>query len=201
LEQYSVHAAVDGAPRVVGMANAFDDQWQLGQRAQPGQVVPRQRIAEDRRPCRNCRPRVLLRRRAQQLSEARVGKIIGQAMAAQLREVGGGEIARAPARHPGVERHHDRPEAGPLGPSHEARRQIAIGWGVELEEPGRRLELGGDRLERIDRQGRSDHRHAGQRSGAGRREIAMAVLGAEPDHADRAHELRRRQPHAEELDR
>jgi len=77
------------------MANAFDDQPQLGQRAQPGQVVPGQRIAKDRRPCRNRGPRVLVRRRAQQLSETRVGKIIGQAMAAQLREVGGGEIARA----------------------------------------------------------------------------------------------------------
>ena len=122
-------------------------------------------------------------------------------MTAQLREVGGREIAWAPATHPGVERHHDRLETGPLGPPHEARRQLAIGGGVELEEARRRFELGGDRLERIDRQGRGDHRHAGQRGGACGREIAMAVLGAEPEHADRAHEQRRRQPHAEELDR
>ena len=122
-------------------------------------------------------------------------------MATELREVGGAEIARAPAGHPGVERHHDRLEAGPLGPPHKARRQIAIGWGVELEESRRRFELGGDSLERIDGQGRGDHRHASQRRGAGGCEIAMAVLGAEPDHANRAHEHGRSQPHAEELDR
>ena len=123
--------------------------------------------------------------RAEQLGEARVGEIIGQAMAAQLGEVGGGEIARTPAGHPGVERHDDRLEAGLLGPPDQARRELAIGRGVELEESGRRLELGGDGFERIDRQGRSDHRHAGQRGGARGREIAVAVLGAEPDHADR----------------
>ena len=122
-------------------------------------------------------------------------------MAAQLREVGGGEIARAPSGHPGVERHDDRPETGPLGARHKACRQLAVGWSVKLKEPRRRFELGGDRLERIDRQRRGDHGHAGQRGGACGRQIAMAVLAAEPDDADRAHEQGRRQPHAEELDR
>src|ERR1700679_1231589 len=107
-------------------------------------------------------------------------------MAPELREVGRGEIARAPAGYPGVERHHDCLEAGPLGPPYKVRRQLTIGWGVELEESGRRFEPGAARLERIDRQRRGDHRHPGQRGGACGREIAMAVLGAEPDDPDRA---------------
>ena len=44
----AVDAAVLGAPRVVGMADALDDQRQRRSTTQPGQVVPRQRIAEDR---------------------------------------------------------------------------------------------------------------------------------------------------------
>ena len=187
--------------RVVRMAYAFDDQRQPGQRAQPWQVVPGQRVAEDRRPGRNRQARVLLRRRAQQLGEARIGEIIGETMAAELREVGGGEVARTPAGHPGIQGDNDRLEAGLLGPLDQARGELSIGWGIELEEAGRRLELGGDGFERVDRKGRGDHRHAGQRSGARSREIAMAVLGAKPDDADRAHEQRRRQLHAEELDR
>ena len=122
-------------------------------------------------------------------------------MAAQLGKVGGLEIARPPAGDPGVQGDDDRLEAGPLGPVDQARRKLAIGWGVELEEAGRRLELGGDGFERIDRKGRGDHRHAGQGGGPRGREVAMPILGAEPDDAVRGHEQGRRQLHAKQLNR
>ena len=60
----SVDTAGDRAPRVVRMAYALDDERQLAQRTQPRQVVPGQRITEDRNPCRNCSARILLRRPA-----------------------------------------------------------------------------------------------------------------------------------------
>src|SRR3982074_2034000 len=44
-----VHAAVPGAAGVVGVADALDQQGQRSERAEPGQVVPGERVAEEAR--------------------------------------------------------------------------------------------------------------------------------------------------------
>ena len=83
----------------------------------------------------------------------------------------------------------------------EARRELAVRRRVELKEAGRRAESGRDVFQRIDAQRRRDHRHPARRRGARRREIAVAVLRAQTDHADRTHKDRRRQLAAEQFDR
>ena len=122
-----VHAAVDGAPRVVGVADALDDQRQRGQRSQPGQVVPRQRVAEDLDPAHDRRLRVLLGRLLQAGAEHRVAGVVGQAVPAQEREVRRRQVARPPAGNPGVQRDDDALEARRLGAAHQAGRHVAVG--------------------------------------------------------------------------
>ncbi len=58
-------------------------------------------------------------------------------MTPQLRKVGGVEIARPPARHPRVERHHQRPGTRRLRARDQALRQLAVLGRVELKERGR----------------------------------------------------------------
>ncbi len=87
---------------------------------------------------------------------------------------------------------------------HRAFGQCAVGRRVELEKSRRLAERGCHLLQRVDAERRGDHRHADARRRPRRRprrrEVAMPVRRAQPDHADRAHEQRRRQPQAEQLD-
>ena len=166
----------------------------VGQRPQPGQVVPGQRIAEDLRSTAGPRPAgsppgVCCSAGA----EDRVAGVVGQAVPAQLRKVRRRQVARPPAGDPGVERDDDALVAGRLGALHQAGGQVAVGRRVELEEAGGVAEFGGDLLHRVRRQRRGDHRHAGAGGRPRRGQVAVAVLRADPDHADRRHEHRRRQ--------
>ena len=174
-----------------GWQMPLTQQRQVGQRAQPGQVVPGR--AGCRRAGAQCSDgglRVLLRRLAEPGAEDRVAGVVGQAVPAQLGEVGGGQVARAPAGDPGVERDDDALEAGRLGAVHQAGGQVAVGRRVQLEEARGVAELGGDVLHRVGGQRRGDHRDAGAGGRAGGGQVAVAVLRAQADHADRRHEQR-----------
>ena len=83
---------------------------------------------------------------------------------------------------------------------HQAGGQLAVGRGVELEKSGGIAELGGDVLQRILGQRRHHHRHAGAGGGSRGGQVAVAVLGAQPDDADRRHEQRARQFQPEQVD-
>ena len=139
----AVDAAVAGAARIVGMADALDQQWQPGQRAQPREVVPGQRVAEDRHPFQDRGLRILLRR----LRQARPGtpghwcSWTGSARAAAGSSTSSGRGAAT--RHPGVQRHDDALVSGRLGALHEAGRQIAVRGRVQLEKPWGVPEFGG----------------------------------------------------------
>jgi hypothetical protein len=185
-----VGPGVQGAARVIGVADALEDQRQFGERPQPRQVVPGERVAEDARPQCHGRLRVLLWRLAEPGEEDRVGQVVRQAMAAQLREVAGGEVPRPPAGDPRVERDHDPGETRVLRPAHEALREFPVGRRVQLEEPGRVPEPGSHLLQRVDRQRRGDHRHPGASGGGGRRQVAVPVLRAQSEHADRREQRR-----------
>ena len=161
----------------------------VSERSQP-QVVPGQGVSEDLYPAQHRALRVLLGRALQAGAEDRVAGVVGQAVPAQLGEVRRAQVARAPAGDPGVEGDDDALEAGRLGAMHQAGGQLAVGRRVQLEEPGRVAEFGGDVFHRVDGQRRGHHRDpgAGRRAGGG--QVAVAVLGAQPDDADRRHEQR-----------
>ena len=97
------------------MADALEHQRQIGQRPQPRQVVPGERVAEELHPLQDRGLHVLLRGLGQQGAEDRVAGVVRQAVAAQLREVRRRQVARPPAGDPGVERDDDRLVAGRLG--------------------------------------------------------------------------------------
>ena len=138
---------------------------------------------------------------AEQGLEDRVAGVVGQAVPAELGEVAGGQVARAPAGDPGVQRDHDAAEAGRFGPGDQAGGQVPVGRRVQLEEAGGIAEPGGHVLHRIGGQGRCDHRDAGTFGCVGGGQVAVPVLGAQADHADRRHQQRGRQPHPEQFHR
>jgi hypothetical protein len=133
------------------MANAFQDQRQLGERAQPGQVRPCEHFAKDSGPFAHRRGQILLRRFGEQLPEHGIGKIVGQYMSAQLREIGRVQVTRTPTRDPRVERDDDAFVTCGLGALHETRCQVFVDRRVELEEARRSCQRGRDGLERIVR--------------------------------------------------
>jgi hypothetical protein len=53
----------------------------------------------------------------------------------------------------------------------------------------RLTELRGNILQRVLAQRRGHHRHAGNGCRAGRGQVAVAILGADPDHPDRGREI------------
>ena len=131
--------------------------------------------------------------------EDRVAGVVGQAVPAELGEVAGGQVARAPAGDPGVQGDHDAAEAGRFGPGDQAGGQVPVGRRVQLEETGRSAEPGGHVLHRVGGQGRCDHRDAGTFGCVGGGQVAVPVLGAQADHADGRHQQRGRQPHPEQF--
>ena len=183
------------------MADALDDQWQVGQRPQPAKVVPGQRVSEGRDPLQHSALRVFLGRALQAGAEDRIAGVVAQAEPAQLGKVGRGEVARAPPGNPGVEGDDDALEAGGFGPLHEAGGQLTILGRVQLEEAGGVTELRGDLFHRVGGQGGNDHGDPGGRGRARGGQIAVAVLGTDTDDADRSHEHRRRQGQPEHLHR
>ena len=76
-----------GAPGVLGVADALHEQRQLGQRPQPGQVIPAQGVSEDLHPPQDGALRVFLRRVLQAGAKDRVAEVVVQAVTAQLRKV------------------------------------------------------------------------------------------------------------------
>ncbi len=146
-------------------------------------------------------PEVLLRRYGELRPEDRVGEVVGEAVAAQLREGPVLQVAGTVAERPGVEGDHDPLEAGGLGAAYEALGQLAVVGGVELEEARGVAERRGDVLHRVLHQGRGHHRDAGRGGGCRRRDVAVLVVGHHAEHADRRHEDRRCVGVAEELDR
>ena len=188
----AIHAAVPGTARVVRMTDALDDQRQVGERPQPRKVVPRQRIAEYRNPAQHRGLRVFLGSLLQARPEHRVAGVVRQAPAAQLREVRRRQVARSPARHPGIQRDDDALVSGGLCSRDKAGRQLAVCRRVQLEKAWGIAEFGGNLFERILGQRRNDHRYAGARGGSCGGQITVAVLCAQADDADRRHEHRRR---------
>ena len=125
------------AADVVGVADALEQQRQVGQRAQPGEVVPAQpRVAE--------KPSAHWMRRgagsssggfSELRAEHRIARSSWPGSGPELRERGELQVARPPAEDPGVERDHDargirRPRRG--GRSSRASSR-SVGR-VELEE-------------------------------------------------------------------
>ena len=123
----AVDAGVLGPAGVVGVADALEDQRQVGQRraARPGR--PRSAGCRRSGPVPGPRPAGRPRGRGQAGAEDRVAEVVGQAVAAQLGEVGGREVARAPAGDPGVEGDDDAPVAGRLGALDEALGELPVG--------------------------------------------------------------------------
>ena len=102
--------------------------------------------------------------------EHRVARVLRDPLAAQERQVGEVEVARAPAEHRRVERDHDRLAAARLGARDEALDEVVVGAPVELEPARRVAELARARLHRARRLVGEDHRHAlGARRRARRR--------------------------------
>ena len=120
----------------------------------------------------------------------RITDVVGQAHPPQLREVGGRQIPRSPAGDPGVQRDHDSGVAGRLGPMHQTLGELTVGRGIQLEKPWGRTEFGRDILQRIHRQRRYTHRHAGAGGRPGSGKVAVVIWCAHTDHADRRHEDR-----------
>ena len=100
--------------------------------------------------------------------EHRVARVLRDPLAAQERQVGEVEVARAPAEHRRVEREHDRLAAARLGALDEARDEVVLGRPVELEPARRVAELARARLHRARRLVGEDHRHAARRAPRGR---------------------------------
>src|SRR5579872_1136358 len=121
-------------------------------------------------------------------------------MAAELRKIGVVEVARPPAGEPCVERHDNSFEARSLGPADEAFGKLNILWRVELEKARRVFEFLCDGLQRIVRQSRGDHGNACSSARRRRREVAVTVLGANAEDADRRHEQRGGQLQAKQID-
>ena len=123
-------------------------------------------------------------------------EVVRDADALQERQVGGGEVARAPGQELVVDGDHDRPVAGALGPPHQALDHVAVARPVELEParpvPARRRHL----LDRPRGGSREHDRHAQRRGRAGRRQLALRVDDAL--HADGREQQRRGQVGAEQ---
>ena len=130
--------------------------------------------------------------------EDRVARVLRDPLAAQERQVGDVQVARAPAEHRRVERDHDRLAAAALGALDEAGDEVVVGGPVELEPARRVAELARARLHRARGLVGEDHRHA---LGARRaRDRQVGVVVDHLQHADRAQQERRVQLAAEQLD-
>src|ERR1700743_3242093 len=106
-------------------------------------------VGETERRVDGSPPRVLLGRFLQLGPEQRVAEVVGEATALKLGERGELEVARSPTEGLGVDGDDAPLEAGGLAALDEARRQVAIGGRVELEEAWRLAEPAGDVLERV----------------------------------------------------
>jgi hypothetical protein len=164
-----------------------------GERPEPGQVIPGDWVTEQLGPfqdrCAAVMPGVL----AQQFAEDRVGEAVGQAMPAQLGKL---LAARSWGRQQVI--HVSSVTTMPLNPAASARltrlsaRSRSVGM-YNWKKPGVAPNPGGRFFHRIHVQGGGDHRHAGACRRPCRREVTVAIQGAQPDHAYRRHEQRRGQ--------
>jgi len=130
---------------------------------QPAQILPTQRVAKHFDPFQGRCPRVLARGLGQPVEEHLVGEVVLQPIAAQEREVGSVEVARAPSRHPGIQRHDNGLISGFLGASQKAGGQVLVAGGVELKQ---RRGVSGVRdhvFHAVLRQCARRHRHTGLR--------------------------------------
>ena len=134
-----------------------------------------------------------------QAAEHRVARVLREPLAAQEREEGGLEVARAPADHRGVEREHDRLAAARFGARDEALDQVVRRAPVELEPARAVAQHLGALLHRPRRLVGEDHRHAGLARRARDRDVGLAV--GELEHADRRQQERGVERAAEQLDR
>src|SRR4051794_28417101 len=108
------------------MADPLEGDRKVGQRAQPVEVLPLERVAPYVDPLARGRLEIVLRRGAEAPQERLVAEVVLEAVAAQLREACTVQVAGPPARRPGVERDDDRLETGTLGALHEACCEIAV---------------------------------------------------------------------------
>jgi hypothetical protein len=130
--------------------------------------------------------------------EHRIARVLGDALAAEEREVGALEVARAPTEHRRVERDHDRRAAAPLGACGQALDERVRPAPVELEPVRGVLENLGQALHRLRGLVREDHRRAGVARGARQRAIGLRVR--ELEHPDGREQERVRQAPPEQLD-
>ena len=137
-------------------------------------------------------------RLVEQPLEDGIARVLGDPLAAQEREVGEVEVARAPAQHRGVEREDDRLAPAGLGAPDEALDQLVRGAPVELEPARRVAHRRRALLHRNRGLAREDHRHALGSGGARSEEVA--AVARQLEHADRRQQERRRERAAEQLD-
>ena len=181
----AVHAVVDRHAGVVGSVDALEQEGEVGERADPVQVVPRHAgVAEAERPRAGRRLQVVLGRSLELGAEHRIGEVVGKAEALELGEAGQRQIPGAPTECERVERDDDGGEPGGLGAADEALAHLPITRWVELEPTRCVAELGSDVLHRILHQRRRDHRYAACRSRSGGGEVAVTVAVAKSDHPD-----------------
>lgn len=155
---------------------------------------------EELDPAQDGALRIFLRWALQTGPKNRVGHVVGQAMPTKLGEVRRAQIARPPARDPGVERDDDALEARRLGAIDQAGGHLAVSRRIQLKKPRSIAERGGNIFHGVHWERRGNHRHAGGRGRARGGQIPVTVLGAQPDDADRRHEERRRQGQAAQVD-
>ena len=92
----------------------------VSERSQARSSQLRRGLPNEHRPEPGRRRHVLLGRHGELGAEHRVGEVVGQAQALELREAGDRQVARSPAEGQGVERDDDRRVAGRLGAVDEA---------------------------------------------------------------------------------
>ncbi len=193
-----VDAALARPLRVLGGEHALDEERQLGQAPQPGEVVPGQtQVREGREHRHGSREHIVLRRLFQPAPEDRVREELRAALAGHEREVCLAQVTVAPAEDQRVECDDERPVACRLGPLHDAGHDVAIVDPVELEPPRRVAHRLGDLLDRVRGSAREHHRNAGRRGGTCDGELAVRVRDRQ--HADRREQERRRRACSQHL--
>ena len=195
-----VDSGGDGPLRVLRGEHTLHEHRQVGQLAEPGEVVPgKGEMRERREHRRGRREHVLLRRLRELLPEDRVAEELRAAFALDEREVGAAEVAGPPAEDGRVERDDDRREAVQAGPLEQAGDDLAVVDPVELEPARRAAHRLGDVLDRR-RGGTGQAERDSERSGCACRSH-FALLVGDREHTDRCEQERRRRLRAEHLDR
>src|SRR5438034_11425931 len=118
-------------------------------------------------------------------------------MPAEHREVRLVEIPRAPSGYPRIQSHNDALEASRLCPADQALGKRTIRRHIQLKEARRITKLRSNLFEWIVAQGRCHHGHTELPRSPCRCDIAVSILRAQTNDADRTHEYRCWKPHSE----